>query len=81
MMYTAAIVLTVAAWAVQLHKTAIKKERTISPVLPLLYAIACVLFLTNSFMAKQVIDDTLDIICAVLAATVFVLLLTKRKAG
>ena len=81
MVYTAAIVLTVVAWAVQLHKTAIKKERNISPVLPLLYAIACVLFVISNLMANKAIDGILDIVCVVLAATVFVLLLTKRKAG
>jgi len=79
-MYMVALVFTIAGWAFQVYQTVIRKDRSISPVLPLAYTIACILFGINSFTAGDMAYGIFDAICALLAAIVFIMLLIRRKA-
>lgn len=81
MLYTIALIITVIGWAFQFYQTVVKKDKSISPVLPIVYAIACILFGYNSFIAGDMTNALLDAVCAVLAAVVFIILLTRKKAS
>lgn len=81
MLYTIALIITVIGWAFQFYQTVIKKDRSINPVLPSAYTIACILFGINSFIAGDMAHGILDIVCAVLAAVVFIVLLTRKKTA
>ena len=80
-MYLIALIFTIAGWAFQFYRTVIRKDRSISMVLPLAYTIACILFSINSFIVGDVVEAILDVICAVLAAGIFIVLLKRKKAG
>ena len=80
-MYMIALVFTIAGWAFQFYQTIIRKDRSISPILPLAYTIACILFGITSFAAGDMVYGILDAICALLAAIVFIMLLIRKKAG
>ena len=80
-MYMIALVFTIAGWAFQFYHTIIRKDRSISPILPLAYTIACILFGITSFTAGDMVYGILDAICALLAAIVFIMLLIRKKAG
>jgi hypothetical protein len=58
----------------------IRKDRSISMVLPLAYAIACILFGVNSFIVGDMANAILDVICAVLAAVIFIVLIIRKKS-
>jgi hypothetical protein len=80
-MYLIALIFTIAGWLFQFYRTVIRKDRSISTVLPLAYAIACILFGINSFIIGDTLEGILDVICAVLAAVIFIVLLKRKKAG
>jgi len=81
MIFIAGLVLIIAGWAVQLGKTFAKKERDLSLLFPALYGIGCVLLLVGNFLAKDITTGILNTICAILAAILFAVLLTWKKAG
>jgi len=78
-MYLAGLILTVIGWAFQLYETLIKKTRNINIILPLAYTIACILFGVNSLTANDLTFAILDFVCAILAAVVFIALITRKK--
>jgi uncharacterized protein with PQ loop repeat len=78
-MYLTALIITIIGWLFQLYKTVVNKEKAISPVLPLAYAVACLLFGINSFIDAEMLYGILDIICAVVAVVIFIVLLTKKN--
>ena len=78
-MYMTALIFTIAGWAFQVYWTVTKKDHSITPVLPALYAIGCILFGINSFILNDMIYAVLDMICAILAVIVFVALITRKK--
>jgi hypothetical protein len=80
-MYMIALVFTVAGWAFQFYQTVIKKDRSINPVLPIAYTIACILFGINSYIAGDMAYGMLDAVCAALAASVFIMLAARKKAS
>ena len=81
MLYMIALIITLIGWAFQFYQTVFKKDRSINPVLPLAYGIACILFGINNFTAGGVTDAILDAICALLALVVFIILVTRKKAA
>lgn len=80
-MFIAGLVLIVAGWAVQVYRTAVRKERDVSLLFPVLYGLGCVLLFVGNFMASEMMTGTLNTICAILAAIVFIALLAGRKTG
>jgi hypothetical protein len=80
-MYMTAFIFTIAGWAFQLYWTVIKKDRSITPVLPALYTIGCILFGINSFILRDVTYAALDMICAILAVIVFVVIIMRKKVS
>ncbi|MDD5311913.1 MAG: hypothetical protein PHO26_02605 [Dehalococcoidia bacterium] len=78
-MYLAGLILTVIGWAFQLYETLIKKTRNINIFFPLAYFFACVLFGVNSLTANDMTYAILDFVCAILAAVVFIVLVTRKK--
>lgn len=80
-MYIIALVFTIAGWTIQCYRTGIKKDRSISLALPFLYTIGCVLFGINSFILNDMAYAILDIVCAILASIVFIMLLTRKKVS
>ena len=79
MLYTIALIITVIGWAFQFYQTVVKKDKSISPVLLIVYAIACMLFAYSSFIAGGMTDAILDAVLALLALGVFVILITRKK--
>jgi Ca2+/Na+ antiporter len=79
MLYTIALIITVIGWAFQFYQTVVKKDRSINPVLPIAYAIACILFGYNSFIAGGMTNAILDAVCALFALVVFGILITRKK--
>jgi hypothetical protein len=77
-MYLAALILTVAGWAFQAYETLIKKTRSISVILPFTYCVACILFGITSLAAGDILYAVLDLIVAILAALVFVVLVIRK---
>jgi len=78
-MYLAALVFTILGWAFQSYETIIKKTRNINVILPLSYFIACVLFGISSYTSGDIFYAIIDAVCAILAAIVFIILLTQKK--
>ena len=79
MIFTVAGVLALVAWAAQIFKTLIKKDFTLSPILVVLYGVACVLFSIGNFLANEIMPGILNIICIVLFVFILVGLLTKKR--
>jgi hypothetical protein len=79
MIFIAGLILIIAGWAVQAYKTLAKKKRDLTPVLPALYGLGCILLLAGNFMANDIITGVLNAVCAVLATALFAVLLTWRK--
>jgi len=80
-LYTIALIIPVIGWAFQFYRTVFKRIEGISPILPSAYAIACILFGYNSFIAGGMTDAILDAVLALLALGVFVILITRKKAA
>jgi len=78
-MYLIALIVTIIGWLFQLYQTAVKKDKTLSPVLPLAYAVACILFGVNSFTSGEMTFGILDIVCAAIAAIVFIIFIARKK--
>jgi uncharacterized membrane-anchored protein YitT (DUF2179 family) len=79
MIFIAGLVLIIAGWAIQVYKTLGRKKRDLSLVFPALYGIGCVLLLVGNFLAKDITTGILNTICAILAATLFLVLFTGKK--
>ncbi len=79
-MFIAGLVLIVAGWAVQVYRTAVRKERDVSLLFPILYWLGCVLLFVGNFMANDIVTGILNTICAILAAIVFIALLAGKRA-
>ncbi|MBN1375070.1 MAG: hypothetical protein JXA01_02820 [Dehalococcoidia bacterium] len=80
-MYLAALIITLIGWAFQLYETLIKRTRNINIFLPLTYFVACLLFGINSFITGDMVSGILDAVCTILAAIVFIVLATRKKAA
>jgi len=79
MIYIVGSVLALAAWAVQVFKTLIKKDFELSPIMLVLYGAACVLFTMGDFLGNDIIPGILNIICIVLVIMILVGLLTTKR--
>ena len=78
-MYLAALILTIIGWAFQLYETLVKRTRNINVVLPIAYFVACLLFGISSLMTGDWPFALLDLVVAVLAAIIFMVLLQKKR--
>jgi hypothetical protein len=81
MIFIAGLVLIIAGWAVQVHRTLGRKKRDFSLLFPALYGVGCVLLLAGNFLAKDITTGILNTVCAILAATIFSVLVTGKKTG
>lgn len=79
MIYTVALIFTVIGWGFQFYRTVIKKDKSISPVLPIVYTIACIMFAYNSFITGGMTNAILDVVCAIFALAIFVILVKRKK--
>ena len=77
-MYLAALVITLIGWAFQAYETLVKKTRNINIILPITYVAACLLFGINSFMQGDVLSFVLDLVIALIALIIFIVLLKKK---
>jgi hypothetical protein len=79
MYYGIAMVCTLIAWIAQAYTTIMKKELKVNVLLPLFYTIACAGFAVDSFMSKAVTYGIIDVVVAILALLIFIVLLRIKK--
>ena len=80
-MYLAALIFTIIGWVFQTYEILVKKTRNINTFLPLAYFIACVLFGISSLTASEMFYAILDFVTAILAAIIFIVLVTRKKVA
>lgn len=78
-MALAGFIFTLIGWVFQFYETVIKKTRNINIFLPLAFLISCVLFAINEFITGDIIYAILDVVCVIVAAIIFTVLVTRKK--
>jgi hypothetical protein len=78
MIFNAGLILINIAWAVQLYQVMVKKDLKISPLLPILYGIGCILLITGNFIYEEITTGILNSICLVLIIILIAVLLTAK---
>jgi hypothetical protein len=78
MIFNAGLIIINIAWAVQLYQVMVKKDFTVSVLLPVLYGTGCILLITGNFIFDEITTGILNSICLALIMMLVVVLLTKK---
>ena len=80
-LYMIAAIFTLGAWGVQAYFTAIKKNSHLNLMLPLLYAVTCILFMVDAVINQSILYVTLNAVLLILLILICLSLLRLNKAG
>ena len=78
MIFNAGLIIINIAWAVQLYRVMVKKDFSISVLLPVLYGTGCILLITGNFIYDEITTGILNSICLVLIIILTAVLLTSK---
>ena len=76
-----AAIFTLGAWGVQAYVTAINKSSRLNLLLPLLYAVTCILFMVEAVTSGSILYIILNVVLLVLLVVTIFSLLKLNKAG
>ncbi|MBM3118561.1 MAG: hypothetical protein FJ006_03260 [Chloroflexi bacterium] len=81
MIFTIGLILIIAGWIVQLYRTLAKKDLQFNLVFLSLYVAGCFLLAIATFMQKDVISATLQLICTILPLIVLAAVIRLKKGA
>ena len=81
MIFTIGLAMTVVGWAAQVYRTLVKKDRGLSSIFLLFYAVGCVLLSVGNFLGNDATSGVLNALDVILPGFILIMLITWRKAG
>ena len=79
MIFIIGLALIIVGWIVQVYKTLGKKNETLDPIFLLLYVIGVVLLFTGNFLEQNMLTGILNLISFLVAATLAITVIFRRK--
>ena len=73
------LAMIIAGWAVQVYKTLVKKNETLNPIFLLLYVVGVGLLFYGNFLLNNTTIGTLNLISFLVAITLTITIIVRRK--